>query len=135
MTDEVKMCFDLFDKDNSGSISAADAATALRTLGKAPSSEDLEELLNGATSVDLATFQAMHGAAETPDHDTVLEAFGTFDVNNNGYIPLSEFKYFMKTLGEGMSDESIAKMEEACEPDEDKQVNYSHFVKKMFSDL
>eukprot|EP00055_Hartaetosiga_balthica_P017093 m.112042 g.112042 ORF g.112042 m.112042 type:complete len:136 (-) comp9244_c4_seq1:219-626(-) len=135
MADEIKLCFDLFDKSNSGTITAADAATALRTLGKAPSAEELEELLNGASTVDLDTFQAMFGAAEAPNHDDVLEAFATFDVSNNGYIHINELKHLMKTLGEGMSDEAIANMETACEPDEDLQVNYALFVKKMFQEL
>eukprot|EP00043_Microstomoeca_roanoka_P026147 m.10861 g.10861 ORF g.10861 m.10861 type:complete len:137 (-) comp6257_c0_seq1:539-949(-) len=134
-SEDVQLCFALFDKSDSGKISADDAATALRTLGKAPSSEELEELLGGASEVDLGKFTEMFNAAETPDFDTVREAFATFDVQGNGYIPLKELSHLMKTLGEGLPDSAVAALEKACEPDEDNQVNYTLFVKKMFQDL
>ena len=65
----------------------------------------------------------------------MLEAFSTFDVSNNGYIPLKELLHLMKTLGEGLPENAITALSNACEPDEDQMVNYSLFVKKMFQDL
>ncbi|EGD83161.1 calmodulin [Salpingoeca rosetta] len=134
-SDDVTLCFSLFDKDGSGKIGKDAAATALRTLGKSPSTEDLEELLDGASEVDLAKFTAMYNAAESPDFDEVQEAFSTFDVSNNGYIPLKELMHLMKTLGEGLPDDALQQLAKECDPDEDDQVNYSLFVKKMFQDL
>lgn len=133
--DEVTLCFALFDKEDTGKITKEDAATALRTLGKSPSSEELEELLEGASEVDEEKFTAIYNQAESPDFDEVNEAFATFDVQNNGYIPLKELTHLMKTLGEGLSDDALAQLESECEPDEDNMVNYSLFVKKMFQDL
>eukprot|EP00049_Salpingoeca_infusionum_P017223 m.352188 g.352188 ORF g.352188 m.352188 type:complete len:137 (+) comp16462_c0_seq1:400-810(+) len=132
--EEIEMCFKLFDQGDTGSISAKDAATALRTLGKAPSGEDIEEYF-GTGSVDFATFQAAYGSAETPDIDAVKEAFSTFDMHNSGYIPLGELQHLMKSLGESLPDEIIAQMSEAAEADQDNQVNWNVFVNRMFQDL
>lgn len=67
--------------------------------------------------------------------EAVQDAFATFDVTSNGYIPLNELTHLMKTLGEGLPDDAIKSLERECEPDDDNQVNYMLFVKKMFQDL
>jgi calmodulin len=136
MADEdTKLCFELFDKDGSGNISAADCATALRTLGKAPSGEELEELLGGASTVNYAKFKEILDALPPPNFDEVMDAFSTFDTHGQGYMSLSELLHIMKNLGEGLSDAVLAKVKEAAEPDQDNQVNFRHFVEKMVKDL
>jgi Ca2+-binding EF-hand superfamily protein len=52
--------FKLFDPNNTGTISAADAGVALRTLGKPPSEEELQEMFGGKP-VDFGKFQAAVG--------------------------------------------------------------------------
>lgn len=78
-SEDVKLCFALFDKSNAGSISKEDAATALRTLGKAPSSEELE------------VFNAFENRflSHTPSH---VFFFGDFQVSSSGVSP------FLKSL-------------------------------------
>jgi Ca2+-binding EF-hand superfamily protein len=136
VTDEdIKLCFDLFDKSGSGKISTADSATGLRTLGKAPSSEEMEELLKGDKTVDFNKFKGMYNAAPTAEIEDVMDAFATFDMHNGGYIALEELIHLMKNLGEGLPDPILKQIEQAAEPDSDGQVNYRHFVEKMVKDL
>ena len=51
-SENVELCFSLFDKEGTGSISKDAAATALRTLGKAPSTEELEVRVCECVCVD-----------------------------------------------------------------------------------
>ncbi|EDQ91370.1 uncharacterized protein MONBRDRAFT_36266 [Monosiga brevicollis MX1] len=133
--EDIKLCFELFDKTNSGTITAEDAATGVRTLGKAPSGEEIEELLGGASSVDFAKFQELFNASPVADFDETMDAFSTFDSHSAGYMSLTELLHIMKNLGEGLSEDVLAKVKDAAEPDSDGQVNYRHFVEKMVKDL
>ena len=133
--EDMKLCFELFDKDGSGTLTPTDCATAVRTLGKCPSGEEMEEILDGKASVDFELFKKVYQDAPTPDFDSVLEAFSTFDMHNGGYMSLQELLHLMKSLGEGLSEKTLAQVQAVAEPDADGQVNYRHFVEKMVKDL
>lgn len=51
-----------------------------------------------------------------------MEAFGTFDMHNGGYMALSELLHLMKSLGEGLSSDTLDQIKAAAEPDSDGQV-------------
>ena len=51
-SDEVQCVFDLFDTNNEGRISAANAAEAFRTIGKAPTQAELTAALGSVNSID-----------------------------------------------------------------------------------
>jgi calmodulin len=61
-------------------------------------------------------------AQPTPDFDSVLEAFSTFDMHNGGYMSMSELLHLMKSLGEGLSDKTLQQVQNVAEPDTDGQV-------------
>eukprot|EP00041_Stephanoeca_diplocostata_P004979 m.54208 g.54208 ORF g.54208 m.54208 type:complete len:135 (+) comp15491_c0_seq1:71-475(+) len=134
MTNYLPHCFDLFDKNGEGSIPAASLGPALRALGKAPSEEQVQEMLAGASSVNLEQFTAFAGQVEEPAKDDVMEAFATFDTNNNGYIALPELKHLMKSLGEGLSDAEIQGLVKVAAADDEDQVNIRHLVDQLMQD-
>ncbi len=57
-----------------------------------------------------------------PSKEEASEAFSVFDINGNGYIPLKELQHVLKSLGEGLEDDILAKIAQLSEPDSDQQV-------------
>jgi len=133
--EDITGVFTFFDKNNSGTITGADAGNALRTLGKAPSEEQLKELVGGKSKIDLSTFRDMVQKADDPTFDEVSEAFATFDTNSNGYIQLKELINLMKNLGEGLPQDVLDKLSVLAEPDADQLVNYRRLVDIIMKDL
>lgn len=132
--EDVAACFDLFDAGSTGSIDGKEAiGKAYRALGYAPSEEELTELLDGNESVDIERFKSLAANLGVPEQEDVLEAFSTFDQNNNGYIALNELKHLMANLGEGLNPTQIEAMAKLCEPDDEGQVNIRHFVSKIMT--
>lgn len=130
--DDAPACFDLFDKESSGSIGGDVISTAIRSLGYCVSNEELTEM-GASGSMDLAKFQDIAAKCTIPSVDEVLEAFSVFDQNGNGYIALSELQHLMKTLGEGLSEEELAAMSAQAEPDDEGQINIRHIVTKLLA--
>lgn len=61
---EFKEAFALFDKDNSGSISASELATVMRSLGLSPSEAEVADLMNeidvdGNHAIEFSEFLAL----------------------------------------------------------------------------
>mmetsp|Transcript_4270 Transcript_4270/g.10837 ORF Transcript_4270/g.10837 Transcript_4270/m.10837 type:complete len:135 (-) Transcript_4270:68-472(-) len=134
MGDYTNDCFELFDTQGSGTITAAQVGPALRALGKTPSEEELKELLAGAGNINLETFKSMADKIVAPAKEEVLEAFSTFDTNSNGYIALDELKNLMKNLGEGLNEEEISGMEKVAAADDENQVNIRHMVDQLMQE-
>lgn len=59
----------------------------------------------------------------------MTEAFSVFDIQGNGYIPLKELQHVLKTLGEGLDEDILAKLPQITEPDMDQQVSSWHINK------
>jgi len=134
MSDLAEHCeaaFQLFQEG--GGIPAAQFGNALRAVGTTPSEEDVQELLDGAGTVDLAKFKESAEAVETVDKEMCTESFSVFDTNSNGYIALPELTHLMKNLGEGLDEASLAGMATAAAADSDGQVNIRAFVDVLFA--
>ena len=57
------------------------------------------------------------------------------DLVSNGkpFMALAEFEALVGALGEGLSDELLAKVRKDAEPDSDGQINLRHFCAKMMT--
>lgn len=115
--EEYREAFDLFDKDNSGSISPSELATVMKSLGLTPNDTEISDLMNeidqdGNQEIDFEEFLTlMARQADTRDSaQEIIEAFKVFDKNGDGYISLSELKHVFNSIGENLSDEELEAM-------------------------
>lgn len=115
--EEYREAFNLFDKDNSGSISPNELATVMKSLGLSPSDTEITDLMNeidqdGNHEIDFEEFLTlMARQADTRDSaQEIIEAFKVFDKNGDGYISLSELKHVFSSIGEKLSDEELEAM-------------------------
>ncbi|CAL9735244.1 calmodulin [Monosporozyma servazzii] len=115
--EEYREAFSLFDKDNSGSISASELATVMKSLGLSPNETEITDLMNeidqdGNHEIDFEEFLTlMARQADTRDSaQEIIEAFKVFDKNGDGYISLSELKHVFNSIGEKLSDEELETM-------------------------
>lgn len=115
--EEYREAFNLFDRDNSGSISASELATVMKSLGLSPSETEITDLMNeidqdGNHEIDFEEFLTLM-ARQSNTRDSaqeIIEAFKVFDKNGDGYISLSELKQVFDSIGEKLSDEELEAM-------------------------
>ena len=131
--------FELFDKDNSGSITTKELGTVMRNLGQNPSEEELKQMirevdLNGNGTIDFKEFMClMVKKMKDNDFDEELqEAFKVFDRDQNGYISSHELRHTMTNLGENLTPEEVEEMIKE-DLDNDQQIDYDEFMKIIMS--
>ena len=59
-----------------------------------------------------------------------MESFRVFDPERNGFIPTSEFRYYMRTYGIAMPEDEVEELLKESEP-EDGYVKYEKFIEKL----
>lgn len=86
--------FSVLDRENSGSISAADVADMLSQLGLSATPSTLAQYFDGAQSINLATYlTTLSDLLSGLSHPSELDAaFSAFDDADDGQIDLNELK-------------------------------------------
>lgn len=75
----------------------------------------------------------MKATNKETDESLIRLAFKVFDKDGNGYITSSEFKYFMTTMGEKLSEEEVDEIIREVDKDGDEQIDYEEFVNSFAS--
>ena len=65
--------------------------------------------------------------------EEMIEAFKTFDKNNNGFITIKELQDVMHQYGEKLSDEDVQLMFEETDYDKDGKISFEDFVLMMMA--
>ena len=132
--------FDLFDTDNSGSITTKELGTVMRNLGQNPSEEELKQMirevdLNGNGTIDFKEFMCLMVKKMKDNNvdDELQEAFKVFDRNQNGYITSHELRHTMANLGDNLSPEEVEEIIKEADLDNDQQIDYDEFMKVIMS--
>ncbi|XP_060062994.1 calmodulin-like [Ylistrum balloti] len=135
---EWREAFSMFDKNGDGHINSTELGTVMRSLGQAPTDEDLFKIIHdadndGSGTVDFDEFvEMMIRFMKNIDPETEMrDAFKVFDKDGNGYISAMELRYVMTNLGERLSEEEVDEMIKEADIDGDGQVNYEEFVKMV----
>ncbi|XP_065000166.1 uncharacterized protein LOC135633995 isoform X1 [Musa acuminata AAA Group] len=143
LTAEHKEVFSLFDKDGDGHITLEELRTIIRSLGREPTLQELQDMIrevdvDGNGTIEFDEFMnviAMRTkeAAEAEAEEELREAFKVFDIDNNGYISPSELMSVMTNLGEEVTKEIAAQMIMEVDADGDGQVDFKEFSTLMMA--
>ncbi|CAH8538322.1 unnamed protein product [Heterobilharzia americana] len=142
---EYKAQFDTLDQNNTGKISVPDVSLLMRRVGLMPSNIEIEELITEVDKEKTAlnegiTFNQFCEIASRKYNDIytesdIIEAFRTFDVENNGFLSASELRRALCTMGENLTDEEMEAMLDLAKVDSDGNVHYEEFVRSIFSEF
>ncbi|CAL9186092.1 unnamed protein product [Musa hybrid cultivar] len=142
LTAEHKEVFSLFDKDGDGHITLEELRTIIRSLGREPTLQELQDMIrevdvdgNGTIEFDefLNVMAMRTKATEAEAEEELREAFKVFDIDNNGYISPSELMSVMTNLGEEVTKEIAAEMIMEVDADGDGQVDFKEFSTLMMA--
>ena len=137
--DEFKEAFDLFDKDQSGTISVEEFGSVMKSLGQSAPAPELKRMigevdLNTDGLIDLAEFMEMLGKKmrHLDNEEEIMEAFKIFDIDGDGMITGDEMQKSLSDMGEDLRREDIDKMISHVAGG-GEAVDYDHFKAMMLN--
>ncbi|XP_050542417.1 myosin regulatory light chain sqh isoform X2 [Daktulosphaira vitifoliae] len=110
---EFKEAFNLIDQNRDGFIDKEDLHDMLASLGKDPTDEYLEGMMNDAPGpINFTMFLTLFGERlqGTDPEDVIKNAFGCFDENNEGVINEERLRELLVTMGDRFTDEDVDEM-------------------------
>lgn len=137
---EYKEVFMLFDKDQDGVLSFNECSTAIRTLGLRHSEKTLLKMVRSVSedklydTIEFNEFLQMMGRHQENEInlDTLMEAFETFDKDNDGFLTTDEMRKIMKGR---MSKKDLDSMIKEADGDNDGFINCKEFCMVLCTDL
>uniref|UniRef100_A0A182NQ47 EF-hand domain-containing protein n=1 Tax=Anopheles dirus TaxID=7168 RepID=A0A182NQ47_9DIPT len=106
--EEFKKAFSMIDRDQDGFIEKADLRDLLTSLGKNPTEECLEGMMNEAPgSINFTMFVTMFAERMKVPKEVIKNAFGCFDDQNAGVINEDRLRELLTTKGDRLTDEEV----------------------------
>ena len=133
---EFKKAFDLFDRNNNGSIEKDELGEVMESLGLDHDEHQLEEMMKAVDTnknkvIDFEEFVNLMNVPPECSQEEIIEAFKVFDQNGDGYVTRDELKKVMEGLGEKLSEQEVEEMIKEVDIDGDGKINYQEFVVMM----
>ena len=128
--------FDMFDKDQNGTIQASELHSVLESLGRNSNDDDVNQFLtkldvdeNGVVSKDefMAAVDEIYSFPQSTV-DEVVQAFQIFDINGSGKITVDEMKTILLKFTNDFSERDVASIFELIDVDQDGKVSYAEFA-------
>jgi calmodulin len=136
----LKESFDMFDRDKNNLINAIELGKILLSLGYELEDSEPTQLIeefdsNEDSLIDFSEFlQIIEKRGKYKElEEELYEAFKIFDKEGKGAIPTSEFRHYMLTLGEKMTDDDIEEMIKEADPQDCGYISYKEYVNKILS--
>jgi calmodulin len=133
--DEIRECFEIFDKDKDGTLTREEVGHALRALAKNPTNEELEAALEGAgNNIDLVTFASIYKTKKLPSskelEGPMKEAFKALDKDGTGKMDAAQLRQILSTLGDPLTSDEIDKLFKEIQVGADG-LDYNTFVETL----
>lgn len=111
---EIKEIFMLFDKNSDGFVHTKELGTVVRAINLNPTESEINEMERKVDRDSTGQFnlQSLENlirerGKDTDTLDDIINAIKVFDQDNDGKIPVEEFKSVMMKMGERMSEAEI----------------------------
>ncbi|KAK9897501.1 EF-hand [Cystobasidium minutum MCA 4210] len=134
---QFKEAFTMIDQDSDGLVDEKDLGKLLQQLGFNPSSQVIASYFDATPSknrsINFTTFLTMfsdHLLSMDPE-DELSEAFAAFDETDSGYVPVSQMRVFLSSLGDRMTEEEISRFLSPPFTDKHGNFNYRQFLKSV----
>jgi len=138
--EELRDAFAVFDKDDSGSITAEELGLMLKRITPSVvsniSDDHLSKLVqkfdrNGDGTIDFNEFLEMMCQAERGNEDELHDAFAIFDKDGDGTITAVELQSIMSALGEDVDMDTCKLMIASVDLDGNGTIDVDEFRKMM----
>ncbi|GAM18738.1 hypothetical protein SAMD00019534_019130 [Acytostelium subglobosum LB1] len=136
--DQILECFTIFDKDNDGKVLIDELGPLLRSLGKSPTSTDLEAIkteLGNPRDFDINTVKTIIAkkTVKTPidQQKEMLDAFRALDKDGHGTIQEAELRQILTTLGDYLSSADVDELMKEVDVNTDGAISYQKFVEML----
>lgn len=110
---EFKEAFNMIDQNHDGFIDKEDLQDMLASLGKNPTDDYLNAMMNEAPGpINFTMFLTMFGEKlnGTDPEDVIKNAFACFDEENKGVINEDRLRELLTTMGDRFTDDEVDEM-------------------------
>ncbi|KAK3738106.1 hypothetical protein QZH41_013847 [Actinostola sp. cb2023] len=136
---DLKVVFDTFDTDRSGSIDARELRKAMRALGFKISQSSIQGMIVMYSLFyfrmiefdEFLDFVVSRQGDGRDVHDEILQGFKMFDTDKSGHITVDNLKKVSKLCGVKLNDQELKAMIQEADKDGDNQIDQEEFVKIM----
>lgn len=108
---EFKEAFNMIDQNRDGFVEKEDLHDMLASLGKNPTDDYLDGMMNEAPGpINFTMFLTLFGERlqGTDPEDVIKNAFGCFDEENMGVLPEDRLRELLTTMGDRFTDEDVS---------------------------
>lgn len=108
---EFKEAFNMIDQNRDGFVDKDDLHDMLASLGKNPTDDALEAMMNEAPGpINFTMFLTLFGERlqGTDPEEVIKNAFGCFDEDNTGLITEDRLRELLTTMGDRFSDDDVS---------------------------
>eukprot|EP00075_Anas_platyrhynchos_P018547 XP_027307800.1 myosin regulatory light polypeptide 9 isoform X4 [Anas platyrhynchos] len=129
---EFKEAFNMIDQNRDGFIDKEDLHDMLASLGKNPTDEYLDAMMNEAPGpINFTMFLTMFGEKlnGTDPEDVIRNAFACFDEEATGVIQEDYLRELLTTMGDRFTDEEVDELYREAPIDKKGNFNYIEFTR------
>jgi calmodulin len=128
--------FDMFDKNENGTIQASELHSVLESLGRSSTDDDVNQFLmkldvneNGVISKDefISAVDEIYSFPQSTV-DEVVQAFQIFDINGSGKITVDEMKTILLKFTNEFNEDDVNEIFDLIDVDQDGKVSYAEFA-------
>jgi len=136
---DLKMVFDAFDTDGSGSVDEKELRRAMRVLGFEMSKETIREMIadldtdnSGEIEFDEFLEFILSKQGEGRDiHGEIMQGFKLMDADNTGKISINNLRLASRQTGVKLSEQELQEMLFEADLDGDSEVSADEFIQIM----
>lgn len=136
--DLIRDAYRIMDRDNEGAITSKELAVVIRALGRQPTDNEVQSMINEVDSDGNGSIEAfefcnviLRKMRDTNHEEELRDTFRVFDKDNQGYITSIEVKNVLTALGVKVADEELEDIIREYDLDQDNRINYEEFVNMM----